>query len=158
MTTPSIVPTQFQANSTDYLHTKVDRQGVVRLQRTAVSVPSGTTTTTIVGLAPFNAGECFVVDGMNIAIGALGTSVTVDIGVIYDDNTNNTNNQTLFVSASTTAAAGGNIAITGTATNLAYVTTANGWLVATIGGATTGTTGSITAQVVQAYDGLQATN
>lgn len=158
MTTPSIIPTIYQGTTKDYLHTKVDRQGVVRCQSTSVSVPTGTTTTTIVGLAPFNAGDRILVDGSAVACGALGTSVTVDLGVVYDDNVTFTNNQTLFASGLTAAAAGGVLVITNSVTNIPYVTLGNGWVVATIGGATTGTTNSIFAQIASCYDGLVAAN
>lgn len=158
MTTPTILPTQYTGTYKDFLHTKVDKQGVVRCQSTQVSVPTGTTTTTIVGLAPFNAGDRLLVDGSAFACDALGSGVTISLGVVYDDNVNNTNNATLFASALTAAAAGGALAVTNSTANIPYVTTGNGWIAATIGGATTGTTNSIFSQVVTCYDGLQASN
>lgn len=156
MTTPSIVPTKWNGTVTDYLKTKVDRSGDLRPQRTTVSVPSGTTTTTIVGLVPFNAGE--QITGFRLYCDALGTSVTVSIGVVYDDNVGNTNNQTLFASGLTAAAAGGELVMAASATNVVYVTTGAGWLVATIGGATTGSTGNIQGTVFGYYDGTATPN
>lgn len=158
MTTPSIVPAPFQGTSTDYLKTKVERDGSVRCQAETVSVPTGTTTATIVGIVPFNAGFRILPDGCSFASDALNTGVTLSIGVVYDDNVGNTNNQTLFTNASTASAAGGAILVTNSATNVPYVTTGNGWVVATIGGATTGTTGNIYGQVVGCYDGLTTPN
>lgn len=158
MTTPSIIPASFQGNATDYLKTKVERDGSARLQAQTTSVPTGTTTTTIVGLIPFNAGCRILPDGISAAVDALGTSVTMSLGVVYDDNVGNTNNATLFTSASTAAAAGGTLAVVNSATNIPYVTTGNGWLVATIGGATTGTTGNVYIQIAAAYDGLTTPN
>lgn len=151
MTSPSIVPTTYQNNATDYLNTKVDKGGRAFFQDEQVSVPSGTTTTTIVGLIPFNAGCKIGVTSSSFFCAALSTSVTLDIGVIYSDNVANTNNQTLFVSASTAAAAGGAIPLVPTATNVPYITTGDGWIVATIGGATTGTTGIIYIQALLDY-------
>lgn len=156
MTTPSIVPTKWQGNSTDYLHAKVERNGCERAQRTIVSVPTGTVVNTIVGLVPFQTG--FQLTGFRLVSDALNTGVTANVGVIYDDNTNNTNNQTLYTSASTSPAAGGELVFGATATNVVYVTTAPGWIVVTITGATTGTTGNIQGTLFGYYDGLSTVN
>lgn len=158
MTLPTIVPVEYDGSTNDFLKTKSDRSGAARVYSEAVSVPSGTTTTTIVGLIPFNKG--FRVDEKSIGAfsGALGTSVTVSLGVVYNDNTNNTNNATLYASALTAAAAGGELVPVASAANLGYVTTADGWVVATIGGATTGSTGAINIQCVGSYDGLGVDN
>lgn len=152
MTLPTIVPLKWTGTTTDFLKTKVDRQGVERAQRTTVSVPSGTTTTTLVGLVPFNAG--WAPTGFRLYCDALSTSVTASVGVVYNDSTNNTNNATLFVNASTAAAAGGELVYVASATSVDYVTTGDGWLVVTIGGATTGTTGNVQGTVFGYYDGL----
>ena len=158
MTTPNIVPIEYNATSTDYLTVKTDRSGAARVYSVQVSVPSGTVSGQIVGLVAFNKG--FRIDEKSIGAfaGALGTSVTASLGVIYDDNTNNTNNQTLYASALTAAAAGGELAATASAANLSYVTTANGWVVLTTGGATTGSTGNINFQCIGSYDGLGIDN
>lgn len=158
MTLPSIVPAGFLGTNKDFLKVKVDRSGAAFVNRGQVSVPSGTTTTTIVGLIPFMAGMTLVTGATDLFCEALGTSVTVSIGVVYDDNVANTNVQTLFTNASTAAAAGGVVPITESATNLPYVTTGNGWVVATIGGATTGSTGTIYIQALLDYfnGGIQA--
>ena len=150
MTLPTIVPLKWTGATTDFLKTKVDRQGVERAQRTTVSVPSGTTTTTLVGLVPFNAN--FAITGFKLWCQALGTGVTASLGVVYNDNINNTNNATLYLSASTAAAAGGELAFTASDTNVDYVTTADGWIVVTIGGATTGSTNSIHGTIFGYYD------
>ena len=149
MTTPSIVPVGYDGTTKDYLKTKVDHSGADRSAFGAVSVPTGTVVTTIVGLVPFNKGVRL--SGLYTYFAALGTSVTADIGYIYDDNTNNTNKQTAFVAASTTAAAGGNV--TSTALDpCTWTATADGWIVATIGGATTGSTGNISYRIGLVYD------
>lgn len=158
MTTPTIFPAEYDGSSRDFLKIKCERSGSARAYGVQVSVITGTVTTTIVGLIPFNKGFRINEKSIGAFSAALGSGVTVSIGVIYDDNTNNTNNATLYASALTAAAAGGELAMTASATNLAYVTTANGWLVATIGGATTGTTGAITLQLVGSYDGLGIDN
>jgi hypothetical protein len=151
MTTPTLLPTNFFGTAVDYLQVKCSRDGDAFVNRGQVSIPSGTTTTTIAGLFPFQSGMTLVTGGTDIVSDALGTSVTVSIGVVYDDNVGNTNNQTLFTNASTAAAAGGPVPITESATNLPYVTTGNGWVVATIGGATTGSTGNIYIQALCDY-------
>lgn len=158
MTLPTIVPVEYDGSTNDFLKTKSDKSGAARTYGVSVSVPSGTTTTTIVGLIPFNKGLRIDEKSIGAFSGALGTSVTVSIGVVYNDNTNNTNNATLYASALTAAAAGGELVMVASAANLSYVTTADGWLVATIGGATTGSTGAITLQCVGSYDGLGVDN
>lgn len=149
MTTPSILPVGYQGTSADFLHTKVDRSGDIRASYGVVSVPSGTTTTTIIGLFPFNTG-CRI-DGIYTFCAALGTSVTMDLGYVYDDNTNNTNKSNAFLAASTTAAAGG-VLSENTVDVATWTSTANGWIVAVIGGATTGSTGNISVRVGLVYD------
>lgn len=158
MTLPSIVPTGFAGTSKDFLKVKVDRAGTAFVNRGQVSVPSGTVVTTIVGLIPFQAGMTLVTGATDLFVEALGTSVTLSLGVVYDDNVTNTNNQTLWVNASTVAAAGGVVPIVESATNIPYVTTGNGWIVATINGATTGSTGSVYIQALLDYfnGGIQA--
>ncbi len=151
MTSPTIVPTNYQNNATDYLNTKVDKGGRAFFQDEQVSVPSGTVSAAIIGLVPFNAGCKIGVTSSAVYCAALGTSVTLSLGVIYDDAVANTNNQTLFVATSSTAAAGGAILLPATATNVPYITTGNGWLVGTTGGATTGTTGIIYVQALLDY-------
>lgn len=158
MTTPSIVPAEYQANSRDFLKTKVERSGAARVYNVQVSVPTGTIATAIVGLIPFNRGFRIDEKSLGAFSGALGTSVTASLGVIYDDNVGNTNNATLYASALTAAAAGGELATTASAANLSYVTTGDGWVAVTIGGATTASTGNITLQLVGAYDGLGIDN
>lgn len=151
MTTPTILPVGFAGNSTDFLKTKCSRDGDAFVNVGIASVPSGTTTTTIVGLVPFNAGARLITGATDAAADALGTSVTVNLGVVYDDNVGNTNNQTLFASGLTGAAAGGALPLAETTTNIPYITTGNGWVVATIGGATTGNTGNIAIQATLDY-------
>lgn len=151
MTLPTIFPIQFAGTSKDFLKAKFQADGTSFMIQDTVSVLTGTVVTTIVGLIPFQANCRIQVPGLTINSAALGTSVTASVGVIYDDNTNNTNNATLYASALTTVAAGGNLTLTPSATNLAYVTTANGWLAVTLGGATTGSTGSFTFQALFDY-------
>lgn len=155
MTLPTIVPVAFQATAKDFLHTKCSRDGDMSLQVQQVSIPSGTTTTTIVGLIPFNKGIRVATDAFSVLNDALGTSVTISLGYVYNDNVSFTNNQTAFLAA-TAAASAGLLAPTGI--GLDFVAQGDGWIVATVGGATTTTTGNLTASVPFAYDGVNATN
>lgn len=153
MTTPSIVPTGFAGDDTDYLKTKCDRSGAVRRVQGSVSVPASTATDTIIGLFPFNSGMSLAgLSGYNFYTADLDTStnVTIDLGVVYDNNTDNTNDLDLITSASTAPQAGGFIA-PDEIEWMTYVTTANGWVVAQVNAATT-TTGSITFNVPITYD------
>lgn len=158
MATPSIYPTQYSGTDRDYLHTKVDRDGCTRLQYVTVSVPAGTTSGTVVGLAPFNAGFRLSY-GSKLHVEDLDTasSVTLDIGYIYDDTATYTGVADAFASDITTAQAGGLITFD-EAAGLSFVAEANGWIVVTTGGASTGTTGAISGQLLGCYDGLSASN
>lgn len=158
MTLPTIFPAEYQGTINDFLQAKADRSGAARIYSDSVSVPTGTVTTTIVGLFPFNRGLRLNPNALDVISAALGTSVTGSLGVVYNDTVNNTSNQTLFTNASTSPAAGGSLAITQSATTLGYVTTGDGWLAFTVGGATTGSTGAVTVNAIGSYDGLGADN
>jgi len=158
MTTPAIVPINRSGTYRDYLQTKVDRSGAMRTEAFSVSVPSGTVVTTIVGLIPFNKGFRFSLGGTQLAVAALGTSVTIDVGYVYSDNTTYTNDTDAFASALTVAAAGGLIVFDETVGLSAFTAEADGWVTVSIAGATTGSTGSIFGQIAAVYDGLSATS
>lgn len=158
MTLPTIVPAPFDGTTKDFLKVKCDRSGAMRLQAQNVSVPSGTVVTTIVGLVPLRRGDRIDVGATKIYSAALGTSVTASVGIIYDDTTNNTSIPALFASGSTAVAAGGEIPLLVNAATMQNVATGDGWLAVTLAGATTGTTGVISAQVASVYDGINVTN
>lgn len=151
MTLPTIVPAGFAGDYTDFLKVKLQRDGSAFVNAGVVSIPSGTVVTTIVGLVPFTANAKISVTGLSLFAAALGASVTASIGVVYQSASEGTDVPTLFVSGSTTVAAGGAIAFTPTATNVPYVTTGNGWIAVTLAGATTGSTGSINVQALISY-------
>lgn len=158
MTTPNIVPIEYNATSTDYLKVKTDRSGAARVYGEQVTVPVGTASGTIVGLVPFTKGFRIEEKTIGAFSGALGTGVTASLGVIYDDNTNNTNNQTLYASGLTAPAAGGELVAVASAANLSYVTTAQGWLAATTGGTTSSTAAALNISLLGSYDGLGINN
>lgn len=155
MALPTIVPTGFQGDYTDFFQTKVDRDGCARRSSGSVSIPASTAAATIIGLVPFNAGFSLAgLSGYDFYVADLdsGTTVTISIGVAYQNSTEGTDALTLVTSASTAAQAGGYIAPTAQATWQDYVTTGNGWLVASITAGPTTTTGSLTFNVLGVYD------
>jgi len=159
MTTPSILPTEYDGTSRDYLKVKSDRSGAMREYRGAVSVASGTAAATIIGLTPFTKGASFHIDNSSIYVPDIGAgTTTISIGYVYDDNVTYTNNQTAWASASTAIQAGGFISMTASANGINFVGQANGWVVATINTASTDATGSIAFQFTGAYDGLGVDN
>jgi len=159
MTVPNIVNTNYLADSSAYRAAKVDRSGSVRKEYFTVSIPSGTTVGQIIGLVPFQTGATFDY-GSDIFVDALGASVTVSLGYIYDDNVTFTNAPAGFLAL--TAANTTDLKLTpnvdaGLAWKAidSFVGTgalANGWIVAVIGGATTGTTASIYGHAKVVYD------
>lgn len=158
MTTPSIYPTKYSGTYKDFLNTKVDRDGCNRTQYTTVTVPSGTTTSTVIGLVPFNKGFRFSQGSSQLYIANIGDgSFTFDIGYVYDDNATYTNDPDAFASALTTGQAGGLITFDEFA-GLSWVAEANGWIAVTTGGSTTDASGAIQGQIVGCYDSLVASN
>lgn len=153
MTTPSIVPTKWVGTDLDYLHCKVERDGAMREQYTTVSVPSGTTTTTIVGLVPFQKGFRLGYGATQLYIANIGDgSFTFDVGYVYKTGSTGTDDPDAFASALTTGQAGGLIVLDEFA-GLSWVAQDDGWIAITTGGTTTDATGSIQGQVVGCYDG-----
>lgn len=159
MTLPTIFPAEYAGTTTDFLKVKSDRSGSARVYSEAVSVASGTAATTIIGLIPFNKGFRLHLDSQSIYVPDIGAgTTTISIGYIYNDNTNNTNNQTAWASAATGIQSGGYVALTAAATGLNFVATADGWIAATINTAATDATGSISIQGIGSYDGLGIDN
>ncbi len=152
MTTPNIVPVGYAANSTDFFKVKRDPSGALRQVVGTVSVPSGTTATSIVGLVPFQKGAKFIIGDKSVYCGNFGAaSTTVDLGIIYDDNANNTNDVDAFASAATAPQSGGFVTID-EFSGLTLTTTANGWLAVTINTANADATADIAFNVAVSYD------
>lgn len=158
MTTPSILPVGYDGTYRDYLKTKVERDGSVRLQYTTVTVPAVTTTTTIVGLVPFNKGFRLSY-GTKLYTADLDTStnVTLDIGYVYKTGSTATDDPDAFASAITTAQTGGLITFDEQA-GLSFVAEDDGWIAVTVGGGSTVTSGAISGQCLGVYDGLNTSN
>jgi hypothetical protein len=159
MTLPTIFPSQYDGTIKDFLKVKADRSGAARIVSDSVSVASGTVATTIIGLFPFNKGCRVHLDNTSIYVPDIGAgTTTISIGYVYSDNANNTNNATAWASAATNIQSGGYVALTAGAAGLNFVSTADGWVVATINTAATDATGSISFQAIAAYDGLGVGN
>ena len=78
MTTPTIVPTGFANDSTDFLKTVRDTFGAARVVTGTVSVISGTAADAFVGLVPFNKGATFKLDNASIHCGDFGAGSTTE--------------------------------------------------------------------------------
>lgn len=153
MTQPSIVPTGYQGTALDYLSVKCDKSGAARNIRGSVSIPALTATDTIIGLFPFQAGMSLAgLGGYNFYVADLdsSTNVTLDLGVVYQNSGEGTDDLDAITSASTAPQAGGFVA-PDEIEWMTLVTTGNGWVTAQVNAATT-TTGSITFNVNFAYD------
>lgn len=149
MTTPSIVPTVYSATDKDYLQAPGTRGGCVMNVKGSVSVPSATAATTVIGLIPFQKGAGFHAPNFHCGNFGAGTS-TVSIGIVYDNDTDNTNDVDLFASASTAPQSGGYVTLDEKEW-LNYVTTANGWLAATLNTADADATADLTFNVGVSY-------
>ena len=154
MTTPSIIPTQYDGTSRDYLKVKDDRSGAARTYAGTVSVPSGTVFTSVVGLVPFNKGARFSIGNASVVCGNFGAgTTTVDLGYVYDDNVTYTNNVDAWASASTAPQSGGFITVD-EVDGVSFIAEANGWIAITINTANADATASITWNFTGSYDGL----
>lgn len=158
MTTPSILPTQYDGTSRDFLKVKEDRSGAARVFAGSVSVPSGTAFTTVVGLVPFNKGARFAINSNSVACGNFGAaSTTVDLGYVYDDNVTYTNNVDAWASAATAPQSGGFITVD-EVDGISFVAEANGWIAVTINTANADATAPITWCFTGGYDGIGLNN
>lgn len=156
MTQPTILPTGYAGDYTDYLKAKVDRSGAVRRAQGAIPIPATTATDTIIGLFPFQAGFSFAGLSASVLYSAdldSSTNVTLDWGVVYQDTVQGADNLVLVASASTVPQTGGWVVPGNPGTNdwATFVSTGNGWVTAQVN-ATTTTTGSLTFNCPFTYD------
>jgi hypothetical protein len=152
MTTPTIVPTGFANDSTDFLKTVRDTFGAARVVTGTASVTSGTAADAFVGLVPFNKGATFKLDSASVHCGNFGAgSTTVNVGIIYDDNATYTNDPDAFASASTAPQSGGFVTID-EIEGLTLETEANGWLAVQLKTAAADATADVTFSVIVKYD------
>ncbi len=159
---PTIYPVGYAGTTLDFLQTKCERDGSVRLITGKVALPASTATSTIIGLLPFNAG--FKIGyGSSLYFDDLdsSTNVTVDVGYTYYDSATGTSHDDAFVdSAATVPQSAGFITFTGsTGSSVGFIWTAlgDGWITVTNNAATT-TTGNCLFNIVFAYDASGVTN
>jgi hypothetical protein len=153
MTTPTILPAGYAGDSTDFNKVKRDTFGAVRQVSGAVTVPNSTAVGAFVGLVPFQKGARFIINDKSVHITDIdaGTDSTVNLGIVYDDNTTFTNDVDAFVSASTAGQAGGFLAID-EVEGLTLVTEGNGWLALENEANITEAEGTVTFTVGVVYD------
>ena len=157
MALPTIVPTGFSGTYTDFLLVKQSREGVVKRVQGSVSIPSATAAATLVGLFPITAGMSFAgLSDKSFYVADLdtGATVTMSIGVAYQNSTEGTDNLVLVTAVSTIAQTGGYFTLGTPGTNdwPTFVSTGNGWIVANVTAGPTTTTGSVTFNVSSVYD------
>lgn len=153
MTLPTVYPAPYQGTTLDFLKVKCDRDGCARLVQDSVSVPSGTTANSYVGLVPFNKGARFQINDKSIYADNFGAgSTTLNVGYIYSDNTTYTNDVDAWASLSTAAQSGGFITVD-ERQGLSFVAEADGWLAVQLIAADADATASIYFQVSVSYDG-----
>lgn len=148
---PSIVPTRWAGTAADFNKTKENREGALTQQYFTVTVPSGTTTSTVIGLIPFTKGFSLSQGATQLYIANIGDgSFTFDVGYTYEDSAY-TSDPDAFGSALTSGQAGGLVTFDEFA-GLSWRAEANGWITVTTGGSTTDASGAIQGQIVFTYD------
>lgn len=161
LTLPSLAPTGYALDQTDFFKTKVDRSGALRRISGQVSIPSGTASGTIVGLFPFNKG--FNIHGIRVYTPALdtGTTLTVNFGYQYYDSATGTSVLSAFVSASTAAqSGGGSVNFTGASSvsGMIFDSAGDGWVVMQLAATSSITLGTVTFSAAIDYDISGVTN
>lgn len=153
MTTPTVVPSKYAGDSTDFNKVKRDTFGAVRLETGTVTVPVATAEGAFIGLIPFNKGARFIVHDKSVHVTDIddGTDSTLNLGIVYDDDTTYTNDVDAWVSASTAGQAGGWLTID-EVEGMTLETEANGWLVVENEANVTESEGTITWNIGVAYD------
>jgi len=152
MTTPSIVPAEYAGDNQDFAKTKgVDRSGAARIVQGTVTVPDETAADAFVGLVPFNKGARFAIHGKDVYCGNFGAgTTTVNLGIIYDDDSTFTNAPDAFASLSTAAQDGGFIAVD-EKEGLTLVTEGDGWLAVQLKTAAADAEADIEFSILQSY-------
>lgn len=152
MTAPNLYPAKYTGTSTDYLLCKADRGGPQRMEAVTASVTATSTTNTIVGLVPFRKGAMFDYSStIYVADLDTGTTITWNIGYIYDDNVTYTNDQDAFASALTTGQAAGFVTFD-EPTGMTWRSEGDGWIAMTLASGPSTTAGNVTAQITLVYD------
>jgi len=158
MTTPSVLPTQYQGNYKDFLKVKVDRDGCGRVVAGAVSVPSGTGANEFVGLVPFVKGARVTMSDTSVYCNNFGAgTTTVNLGYVYEDNVTYTNDVDAWASLSTAAQSGGFVTLD-EKEGLSFVAAGNGWITIQLIAAAADATADVAFNFVMAYDGLGVNN
>jgi hypothetical protein len=171
---PKLVPSGYAGDYTDFFRTKVDREGAVRLITGTISVTSGTTIGSYIGLAPFNKGAKLAAGASQIYSPILdsGTGLTYSVGYLYTDSSsagaNAASNSSAYSSSDSHGQVGGYISFTnstlgstGGAIGLPNTAAGDGWFVVQVGTASTPTNqaaASLTFSLAVAYDPSGITN
>ncbi len=158
MTTPTVLPTQYDGTYKDFLKVKCDRSGAARMVVGAVSVPNLTAADAIVGLFPFNKGERVHLNSNSIYCGNFGAgSTTLNVGYVYDDNNTYTNDVDAWATLSAAPQSGGFVTVD-EKEGLSFVAEASGWVIAQLKATAADATADITFQAIVAYDGIGVSN
>lgn len=155
MALPTIVPTGFAGDYTDFLNTKVGRDGRVSRSAGSVTIPASSTTGTLIGLFPFNAGFSFAgLSGTDLYVADLdtATSVTLNWGIAYQDTATSGADDVDNITTLSTAPQAGGFVAPDEIDWMTYVSTGNGWVVVQTQGATTTTAGAVTFNIPYVYD------
>jgi hypothetical protein len=154
MATPTIVPAYYTNTVTDFLKAPGRADGAVQSVKGVVSVVSGTAADAYVGLIPFTKGASFTIDGSSVHCGNFGAATTtVNLGVIYNTAGDGTDDVDAFVSLSTSAQAGGFLAVD-EIEGMTLVTTGNGWLALQLKTAAADATANATFNIGVSYNNV----
>lgn len=129
MTTPTVVAAGYVNDVTDYLNAPGLNTGAARWVDGTATIPNGTIAGAFIGLVPFRKGAKFIIDDKSVHITDIDSSTDslVNLGIIYKNTTEGTDDVDAFCLQSSAGQAGGFISLTNVA-GLTYETTGDGWL------------------------------
>ncbi len=155
MTLPTIYPSGYNGTSSDFSKVKADRSGALRSSVFSVTIPTSTATSTFVGFVPVRKGARLHLPACRISTDDLdsGTTIQSEIGIVYDDATNNTSVPDKYVaSGATTGQSAGAFTLLTTDAADSYVATGDGWVGLTFVAGPTTTVGTMHGAIAITYD------
>lgn len=150
MTTPTILSDAASARGA-----KVDRSGAVRMQKAVATVPDTTASATVIGMIRFDKG--FNLNGLAIKSDDLtaGTSLLLNVGYVYDDDTTYTNDADAFLQSTDIGQDGGSLVwpvADGRLTGVGFTAEAPVYIAVTTAAAATDVAGDISVIASFSYD------
>lgn len=155
MSFPDNLPTGYAGDGTDFLKVKRDPFGAIRMQYSSITVADNASAGTTYGIVPFQKGFRLSY-GSQLYTPDLDTAsnVTLNVGYMYESST--ASDADAFASAVSGQSAA--LITFDEEEGLSWVAEDDGWIVVALAAGPVTTEGTLEAQVLGAYDGLDSSN